>query len=1545
MAKELSTTIQIGGVLSPSLQNSINKAVKELESMSKETLAAANASTKLAAEMKKEESDLSKLKQEYASYVIEGREGSEEARNLATRIQKLSTEFSENRDKITAAYQAADKLDNSLEQVGESASQTNEGFTVFKATLANLASSAIQAAASALKGIAVDVVNLGREFQATMSEVQAISGASAEELEILESTAREFGATTTFSAKEAGDALKYMALAGWDVSQSTSALGGVLDLAAASGMELGMASDMVTDYLSAFSMKAEEAGYFADLLAKAQSSSNTSAMQLGEAYKNCAANFNAAGQDIETVTSILEGMANQGFKGSEAGTALAAVMRDITAAMKDGKIMIGDTSIEVMDAAGNYRDMTDVLAEVGKAVDGMGTAERAMAVSTTFTAKSTKGLNLILNEGMNKIAGYEETLRMASVTTEGLDKSLKDGGSSLSEIKEAFRKAGINGESFDKILGSSQGSSKKFTEMLNEACKSGQSAEEVFSSLGLSQSDLAKAFENAEGSAEAMARVMNDNLAGDLKSLNSAFEELKLKAFDKLEPLLRKGVQFLTNSVIPAITNIKKYIPDITIALGSLSAVVATFKWQSILGGISKVQGAIKGISVALGAVSAPALVVIGVITAVAAAFRHLWNTNGNFKRIFINTWAKIKEDFKKFGDEITKRLNKLGFSFSDISDAIKSVWSGFCNFLAPVFKSAFKSIEILTKTTFDVILGVFDTFSAIFNGDWEGAWESIKEVFGNAWNGISEVFSLNIDGLESAADVFLGWFGTSWDKVWESVPEPVKTAISDASEWVSTKFGEAKEFVVNEAVPAIKEKWDEVAPKVQEAVAEAGRFVSEKFGEAKEFVVTEAIPAIKNTWDEVSPKVESAISTASGYITTKFGEAKEFVVNEAIPAITKKWDEISGKVSEVIGFVSPYVTTAFEDIKTFIVETVIPVISDAFAKIKESIGPVIEFIKTEMLPDLISVLQTIIGAVKSAAGLIQDVFKKLKPAFIVLFGTIVAVAVTAWQIIKAAFEPVVKILSGVFKLALENIKATWKNAVSFFKAIVKTISSIFSVVKSVISGDFSGAWEAVKSIFSSWNEFFSTVWTGIKNIFSAGVEATKTTLSGVWDFLTNLFKPISTWLTDSVLMPISEAVSRTWKSIKNIVKLGIIFISNLIKSAYKKITKPFQIIWDSCKSAVEDTWNKINDVINKAVAKVHNTINDKFTKIKDVITTIINTVKTVLANVWDNISSKVMSVWNAIHDTVSEKINAIKSTVSDVIEKVKSIMSETWDNISGKVTEIWDNITGKISEKVTEVKNTVSGIFTEIKDTIKNRLEDAFSHVSRIFSDIFNKIDDKITSAKNKVHEMIDAILEKFKFNWELPKLKLPHFKIEGEFSLNPPSVPHFGIDWFANGGIMTKPTVFGANGNNLLAGGEAGPEAILPLNLLWEKLSGLFSYFMGNKETIKEIKIIQLDTKLLNSMSERIIENRAERIQENTLERQASKLISMNSFSLGEMASSGGTTIIYDFSNFTWSPNVEVDGKPDDDFMEQLRSHEYEFFDWLEEFVRLREASKYAR
>ena len=287
---------------------------------------------------------------------------------------------------------------------------------------------AVSAAAviHAVGDFASDAVDLGKDYTAMMSEVAAISGATATEIEQMEATAREYGATTIFSATDAAEALKYMSLAGWDAQQSSDALGGVLDLAAASGMELGQASDMVTDYLSAFSMKASDAAYFADMLAYAQSHSNTTAVQLGEAYKNSAANLNAAGQDIETTTSLLEAMANQGYKGSEAGTSLAAIMRDITNEMDNGAIKIGKTSIAVQDSAGNFRDLTDILTEVEAATIGMGDAERATALSSTFTADSIKGVNMLLNEGMETVSGYEDALRGAGGAASDMSDIMND---------------------------------------------------------------------------------------------------------------------------------------------------------------------------------------------------------------------------------------------------------------------------------------------------------------------------------------------------------------------------------------------------------------------------------------------------------------------------------------------------------------------------------------------------------------------------------------------------------------------------------------------------------------------------------------------------------------------------------------------------------------------------------------------------------------------------------------------------------------------------------------------------------------------------------------------------------------------------------------------------------------------------------------------------------------------------------------------------------------------------------------------------------------
>lgn len=418
------------------------------------------------------------------SSAVDFSEGFENAADGADELTRAAEDAGESIDSLSESTESlGDSVDglgdgDGLDNLGESAEEAGSSMGEAEGKANSLADSlkklfAVISMAAVLSQVgkyASDAIDIGKDYTAMMSEVQALSGATGSDLALLQNTAREYGATTVFSATEAAEALKYMSLAGWDAQQSSSALGGVLNLAAASGMELGQASDMVTDYLSAFGMQAQDSAYFADMLAHAQANSNTSAAQLGEAYRNSAANLNAAGQDVETVTSMLEAMANQGYKGSEAGTALTAVMRDITNNMEDGLIKIGETSVAVSDAQGNFRDLTDILLDVEKATNGMGEADRAAALGATFTADSTKGLNLMLNEGVENIARYEEALR------------------------------------------------------------------------------------GSTGAAEDMADTMNDNLNGDMANMNSAFEEMELQTFEAMEEPMREGVQYLTNTIIPILT-------------------------------------------------------------------------------------------------------------------------------------------------------------------------------------------------------------------------------------------------------------------------------------------------------------------------------------------------------------------------------------------------------------------------------------------------------------------------------------------------------------------------------------------------------------------------------------------------------------------------------------------------------------------------------------------------------------------------------------------------------------------------------------------------------------------------------------------------------------------------------------------------------------------------------------------------------------------------------------------------------------------------------
>lgn len=472
-------------------QNTSQKAAKRYEELSKALKEAEKAQEnmqKSGKEGTKEYQDQSK-KVEELKKALE-KQGSEcqkcegkistwakKVNDAETGIEKSNQALKKNEKYMKEAQDATDNCATSIDKFGKEAKGVGEAGEVFTGLGEKISNAivtkgiAIAAdAVGALKDKAIEAaqyaVEVGSSFEAGMSEVAAISGASGSELEALSDKAKELGSTTKFSATEAASAMTNMSLAGWTVDQTLSGIDGVMQLAAASGMDLADASQIVTDNISSFGLAASDATNIADMMAYAQANSSTTAAELGEAYKNCGANMNAAGQDIETTTSMLEALANNGLRGSEAGTALAAVMRDMTSKMKDGKIAIGDTSVEVMDSNGNFRDMTDILKDVEDATDGMGDAQKQAALMSTFTSDSIKGLNMLLSTGSDQVTGYEENLRNCSGAASDMAETMQDNlQGKLTELSSATEGLGI--AAYNYISGPLQGGVELLTGLIS----------------------------------------------------------------------------------------------------------------------------------------------------------------------------------------------------------------------------------------------------------------------------------------------------------------------------------------------------------------------------------------------------------------------------------------------------------------------------------------------------------------------------------------------------------------------------------------------------------------------------------------------------------------------------------------------------------------------------------------------------------------------------------------------------------------------------------------------------------------------------------------------------------------------------------------------------------------------------------------------------------------------------------------------------------------------------------------------------------------------
>jgi TP901 family phage tail tape measure protein len=351
--------------------------------------------------------------------------------------------------------------------------------------------------------------------------------------------------------------------------------------------------------------------------------------------------------------------------------------------------------------------------------------------------------------------------------------------------------------------------------------------------------------------------------------------------------------------------------------------------------------------------------------------------------------------------------------------------------------------------------------------------------------------------------------------------------------------------------------------------------------------------------------------------------------------------------------------------------------------------------------------------------------------------------------------------------------------------AAAAPILAIVAVV-AVLVAAFKHLWDTNEGFRNA----MTAIWTQIKGIFTGFVDEVKerfaslgismtditNTLSAIWNGFCNLLAPVF----EGVFQQIANVFQAVTDVIVGILDIFIGIFTGNWDQAWQGVQEVFGAIWDFIKNTFQNVLNIMEGILNTVCGWFGTTWSETWNNIKNVIVTVLTAIQSFFVTIWNAIVAVVTTVWNAIKNAITVTINAIATVITTV-----------WNTIQTVTSTVWNGIMTAVSTVVNGIRDTVSSVFNAVKNT-----------VTTVWNGIKSAIITPIETARDKVKEAIDTMKGFFNFSWKLPDIKLPHFSIEGEFSLNPPSVPHFAVDWYDKGGIFSSPTVIGV--------GEKRPEFV---------------------------------------------------------------------------------------------------------------------------------------
>ena len=765
-----------------------NKRIEEYTAVMKENQ---TASKRLSDEIKNQEDKLQDLKKQYINVVLEQGKNSKEAKSLSKEMKDLNGELKDNKQKLSDATEQAGEFADALEDADRKASSAaTGGFTIFKGVVADLVSNGIQKGIEELKNLSLSAVDTGMTFTSSMSNVKALSGATAEEMEALTEKAEEMGKKTSFTASQSADALGYMALAGWNTEEMLDGIDGVLNLAAASSMDLATASDIVTDAMTAFGMSADETNRFVDVLAATSTSSNTTVEMLGQSFKYVGAICGAMGYSIEDAGVALGMMANSGIKAEQAGTSLRSLLTRLSTNAGASANSLGALDIltqrlgvSFYDSSGNARDLSDVLVETRAAWAGLNVEEQVNYAKKMAGQEAMTGFLALMSDGAISIESVATAIDSMGYDIDAL-------GVSVSDLQTLYKSYGDE--------------TAVATALMNQFSMTQEDADQVTQLLGASLTQqttswdsLSNAINNSSGAASEMSDTILDNLQGDVTLMESALDGLKISIFDDVESPLRDVVQGITNDVIPAaedmIGNIKDGIEwakehrstleGVALVLGSLTVGIGAY--NAVTGIKTAMEAAntttLHGLAAAqlkanLAFLASPITWVVAGITLLVGGFIYLWNTSEELRGFWIGLWDDITGFFGDAKEKLSDGINNIGGFFTSLPDKISGGISNFKESVKAGFSEAYNSIDAITDGRLSAVVDV--TKEKLNN---------IKSAYEEHGGGIQGVFSAGLQTVNEIAtakyDVLNALTGGKLEEIHNMASEKFEALKNTASE------------------------------------------------------------------------------------------------------------------------------------------------------------------------------------------------------------------------------------------------------------------------------------------------------------------------------------------------------------------------------------------------------------------------------------------------------------------------------------------------------------------------------------------------------------------------------------------------------------------------------------------------------------------------------------------------------------------------------------------------------------------------------------------